>query len=168
MSSKKPTFYMLTRHLPDAAATRRFGELLAHAARPGLVVLLDGPLGAGKTTLVQGFASGIGATQPAASPSFVLAHHYSGGRLPVWHLDLYRIESAAEIDDLDLDLYLPRDGVAIIEWAERAMHLWPANALLVQLDLASVGRIVNAGCIDVRPATAFSTIKALQSSLEPA
>lgn len=167
MSSPKATFYTLTRHLPDASATRRFGKLLAHAARPGLVVLLDGPLGAGKTTLVQGFANGIGATQPAASPSFVLAHHYPGGRLPVWHLDLYRIESAAEIDDLDLDLYLPRDGVALIEWAERAMHLWPIDVLLVRLDFASIGRIINVGCVDLRPKIALSTFKALQSSLKP-
>ena len=157
----------MTRHLPDAAATLRFGELLALAALPGLVVLLDGPLGAGKTTLVQGFANGIGATQPAASPSFVLAHHYSGGRLPVWHLDLYRIESEAEIDDLDLDLYLPCDGVALVEWAERAKHVLPVDALHVGLDLAQSGRIINVGCVDLKPKIALKTFKALGSMLEP-
>jgi len=139
------------------------GEQLAHAARPGLVVLLDGPLGAGKTTLVQGFAAGIGAVQPAASPSFVLAHNYSGGRLPVWHLDLYRIESESEIDDLDLDLYLPRDGVALIEWAERAKTLWPLDALIIRLDLARHGRIANIACIDIKPRLALKTINALRA-----
>jgi len=154
----------MTRPLPDATATVRLGEQLARAARPGLVVLLDGPLGAGKTTLVQGFAAGIGALKPAASPTFVLAHSYPGGRLPVWHLDLYRIETEAEIDDLDLDLYMPRDGVALVEWAERAhARRWPLDSLMIRLDLASIGRIANIGCIDVGARIALQTFKALRA-----
>jgi tRNA threonylcarbamoyladenosine biosynthesis protein TsaE len=94
----------------------------------------------------------------------VLAHNYSGGRLPVWHLDLYRIESEAEIDDLDLDLYLPRDGVALIEWAERAKARWPIDALHVVLDLAGAGRRVAISCSDVKPGIALQTLKALRST----
>jgi tRNA threonylcarbamoyladenosine biosynthesis protein TsaE len=120
--------------LPDERATRLLGEALASACTPGSVVLLDGPLGAGKTTLVAGFARAIGATD-AASPSFVIAHRYAGGRMPVWHLDLYRIENPAEIEDLDLDQYLPADGVALVEWAGRAvMENWPDDR--VEIDIA--------------------------------
>lgn len=141
MSSPPTDIHRVSRRLPDALATRRLGEDVARGAAAGLVVLLDGPLGAGKTTLVQGFAAGIGASQPAASPSFVLAHHYAGGRFPVWHLDLYRIDREAAIDDLDLDLYMPRDGVALVEWAERAGSRWPADSLRIRLDLDGAGRI---------------------------
>jgi tRNA threonylcarbamoyladenosine biosynthesis protein TsaE len=153
----------MSRPLPDANSTRRLGEELARVARPGLIVLLNGPLGAGKTTLVQGFAAGIGAVQPAASPSFVLAHNYSGGRLPVWHLDLYRVEKAAEIDDLDLDLYLPRDGVALVEWALRAQERWPLDSLEIGLELAPVGRLATITCFDTGSGIAIETFKALES-----
>jgi len=164
MSPSSADFQTIARPLPDAIATVSLGERLARAARPGLVVLLDGPLGAGKTTLVQGFAVGIGALEPAVSPSFVLAHSYPGGRLPVWHLDLYRIETEAEIDDLDLDLYMPREGVALIEWAERAApRRWPLDSLMIRLDLAPVGRVANIGCIDVKPRIALQTFEALRT-----
>jgi tRNA threonylcarbamoyladenosine biosynthesis protein TsaE len=126
-------------HLPTEATTRDLGAALAGAAEPGTIVLLDGPLGAGKTTLVQGFARAVGAAR-AGSPSFVLAHHYPGGRMPVWHLDLYRIESAAEIDDLDLDQYLPEDGVALVEWAGRAAGRWPKDRLEVEMSIEGTGR----------------------------
>jgi tRNA threonylcarbamoyladenosine biosynthesis protein TsaE len=122
--------------LPDASATRSLGAALARDAVPGLVILLRGQLGAGKTTFAQGFASGLGAAY-AVSPSFVLAHHYPGGRLPLWHLDLYRIEDAAAIDDLDLDQYVPVDGVALVEWAERAPGGWPLDR--VEIDIAIDG-----------------------------
>ncbi|HYK52836.1 MAG TPA: tRNA (adenosine(37)-N6)-threonylcarbamoyltransferase complex ATPase subunit type 1 TsaE [Candidatus Eremiobacteraceae bacterium] len=153
----------MTRPLPDANATRRLGEELARIARPGLIVLLNGPLGAGKTTLVQGFAAGIGAVQPAASPSFVLAHNYSGGRLAVWHLDLYRIEKDAEIDDLDIDFYLPRDGVTFIEWAVRAQERWPLDSLEIGLDLAPVGRQATITCFDTGRGIAIEAFRALDS-----
>jgi tRNA threonylcarbamoyladenosine biosynthesis protein TsaE len=125
--------------LSDQSATRALGAALAHIAVPGSVILLDGPLGAGKTTLVQGFASAMGAPA-AASPSFVVAHHYPGGKMPVWHLDLYRIDDPAAIDDLDLDQYLPEDGVALIEWAARARHVWPIDRVEVELAIDGIAR----------------------------
>lgn len=126
--------------LPDERATRLLGETLASACAPGSVVLLDGPLGAGKTTLVAGFARAIGAMD-AASPSFVIAHRYTGGRMPVWHLDLYRIENPAEIEDLDLDQYMPADGVALVEWACQApAGEWPDDRVEIAIAFEGTGR----------------------------
>jgi tRNA threonylcarbamoyladenosine biosynthesis protein TsaE len=125
--------------LPDERATRALGAALAQTAVPGMVVLLDGPLGAGKTTLVQGFAAAVGAER-AASPSFVLAHSYGSGSMPLWHLDLYRIENAAEIADLDLDQYMPADGVALVEWAGRSTDPWPGDRIEVEMQIAGDGR----------------------------
>jgi tRNA threonylcarbamoyl adenosine modification protein YjeE len=125
--------------LPDEHATRSLGAALARAAVPGSVILLSGRLGAGKTTFAQGFAAGLGSTA-AASPSFVLAHHYPGGRLPLWHLDLYRMDDAAAIDDLDLDQYVPVDGVALVEWPERAPGAWPADRIEIDIVVDGPGR----------------------------
>jgi tRNA threonylcarbamoyladenosine biosynthesis protein TsaE len=132
MSSTESDTAESTISLADENATRALGADLARTVGAGTVILLDGPLGAGKTTFVQGFAEAIGAAA-AASPSFVLAHHYTGGRLPVWHLDLYRIENEAEIADLDLDLYLPADGVTLVEWASRAADEWPMDRIEIQM-----------------------------------
>ena len=125
--------------LRDEHATRDLGAALASAITPGTVVLLDGPLGAGKTTLVQGFAAAMG-SRHAASPSFVLAHHYANARMPVWHLDLYRIDRASEIAALDFDQYLPADGVALVEWASRAPDDWPSDRIDVALSIEGGGR----------------------------
>ena len=125
--------------LPDEAATRALGGALARAAKPGDVLLLDGPLGVGKTTLAKGFAAELGAAA-AASPSFVVAHRYEGGPFPISHVDLYRLDSVAEIEALDLDLYLPDDGVSLIEWSRRAPGLWPSDRVEVVLAICGEGR----------------------------
>lgn len=125
--------------LPNDRATRDLGAQLAGVVFAGCVVLLDGPLGAGKTTLVQGFAAAIGA-ENAPSPSFVLARSIPGGRIPLWHLDLYRIEDRAEIEDLDLDQYLLRDSVAFVEWASRAPGAWPPDRFEIDLRVEGEAR----------------------------
>jgi tRNA threonylcarbamoyl adenosine modification protein YjeE len=102
-------------------------------------MLLRGPLGAGKTTLVEGFVDAMGAGR-ASSPTFVLAHSYPAGRMPVWHLDLYRIEDARDIEDLDLSQYVPDDGVALVEWPERAPEMWPADRVEIALQIAGTAR----------------------------
>ena len=139
MDTRDPRGAVLETHLPDAAATRSLGAALARAAVPGMILLLRGTLGAGKTTLVQGFAAELGAS-PAASPSFVLAHRYAGGRLPLWHLDLYRIEDPEDVEDLDLEQYLPHDGVAVIEWPERAPGGFGVDHVDVDLSVEGDGR----------------------------
>ena len=112
--------------------TRRLGARLAEYLEPGDVVLLSGNLGAGKTVFAQGLAAGLGVDEPVTSPTFTLIHEYSG-RLPLYHVDLYRIGGEAEAGDLGLEDYLYGDGVTVIEWAERAGHLVPHNRLTVTL-----------------------------------
>jgi tRNA threonylcarbamoyladenosine biosynthesis protein TsaE len=127
------------RFLQDASATRALGAALAKASMPGFVILLNGPLGAGKTTFVQGFVAAIGG-DAAASPSFVVAHYYAGAPIPIWHLDLYRMEDRSEIEDLDLVQYLPADGVALVEWANRAPDIWPRDRIEIEVSIEGAAR----------------------------
>jgi len=101
------------------AETEALGEQLGRGARHGLVVSLSGELGAGKTQLVRGVARGLGVTGRVHSPTFTLINEYSGGRLMLFHLDLYRLETADQILSAGVEEFLSPDGVAIIEWAER-------------------------------------------------
>ncbi len=105
-------------HSPEE--TRSLGEKIGNRLLPGDFVLLFGELGAGKTTLTQGLARGLGvaSAEYVRSPSFTLVNQYHG-RLPVVHIDLYRIESVREMEDLLLEEIFPEDGVSIIEWAEK-------------------------------------------------
>ena len=125
--------------LRDEAATRGLGAALAAASAPGAVILLRGPLGAGKTTLVDGFTHALGAGR-ATSPTFVIAHSYGGGQAPLWHVDLYRIEDEAEVVDLDLAQYLADEAITLVEWPERAGDVWPADALVVELSVEGTAR----------------------------
>lgn len=107
---------------------RRLGALL----RARDVVALSGDLGAGKTILARGIAAGVGATGYIASPTFTLIREYRGP-LTVYHVDLYRIERPAQLDDLGLDEILDSEGVIVIEWAEKAGALLPAAHLWIEL-----------------------------------
>lgn len=126
--------------LADQAATRELGARLAAACEPGTIVLLRGPLGAGKTTLVDGFVRAFGA-QPATSPTFVIAHSHTGGKYPVWHLDLYRMEDEQQVAELDLAQYLSDAAITLCEWPERAPRLWPSDALEIDLSIEGAGRL---------------------------
>jgi tRNA threonylcarbamoyladenosine biosynthesis protein TsaE len=101
------------------AATESLGEAWGRAAQSGLVIALSGDLGAGKTQLVRGLARGLGVTARVHSPTFTLVNEYGGGRLKLFHLDLYRLETAAQILSAGIEEFLSPDGVAVIEWAER-------------------------------------------------
>ncbi len=120
----------------SAGDTQRLGRLLGEQAWPGEVVLLVGELGAGKTCLAQGVAQGLGITEPVLSPSFVILRQYTG-RLPLYHIDLYRIERLEEVADLGLDDYLYGDGLSLVEWAERGVGLLPPQHLLIELEFMS-------------------------------
>src|SRR5947209_8848773 len=95
--------------------TRAFGRTLGSVLRAGDLVLLTGPLGAGKTALAQGIAAGLGVPGEVTSPTFVIARVHRGGRLPFVHVDAYRLGSALEVDDLDLDASV-EDSVTVVEW----------------------------------------------------
>lgn len=112
--------------LASEAATDAFGRRLAARLAPGDVVLLSGDLGAGKTALARGILAGLGHAGEVPSPTFTLVQSYEppGVRLPVWHVDLYRLEDPGEVEELGLDEILA-DGALVIEWPERAGGRWP-------------------------------------------
>ena len=95
--------------------TRAFGRALADVLKAGDLVLLSGPLGAGKTALAQGIGAGLGVPAEVTSPTFVIARVLRGGRLPFVHVDAYRLGTAVEVDDLDLDASV-EDSVTVVEW----------------------------------------------------
>jgi len=104
----------------SVAETEAFGESLGRSAWMGSVFGLSGDLGAGKTALVRGFARGLGCHGRVHSPTFALLNEYEGGRLRLFHLDLYRLGSAEEVRGAGLEEYVTRpDGVAVVEWIER-------------------------------------------------
>jgi tRNA threonylcarbamoyladenosine biosynthesis protein TsaE len=124
--------------LADAAATVAAGARLAAAVQGGDAIALVGDLGAGKTTFVTGLVAALGGGA-AASPTFSLVNEYPAGRLVVWHVDLYRIERAAEIPELGLDDVIgdPR-GICVVEWADR-FDVLPPDHLRLVLDHAPDG-----------------------------
>lgn len=123
-----------------AEATRALAERVGAAARSGDVLLLYGALGAGKTTFVQGLARGIGASEPVTSPTFTLVHEYRSGRVPLFHMDAYRLEGAADLEGIGLDEYLQAEGVLVVEWAERLGADAPAQRLEVRIETSGADR----------------------------
>lgn len=110
---------------------RRIAQMLPRRA----VVLLIGDLGAGKTTLAKGIINGLGAAQPddVASPTFTLIHEYTGAGRLVYHIDLYRLDQAAQVATLGLDELFDREAVVLIEWGERFPELWPKDLIRINL-----------------------------------
>jgi tRNA threonylcarbamoyladenosine biosynthesis protein TsaE len=126
--------------LPDPADTEAFGAALAERLRPGDVVALFGDLGAGKTTLSRGVLHGLGFAGEVASPTFPIVQTYDPPdvRLPLWHVDLYRIEDPEELEELALD-EARGEGALLIEWPERlGSALWP-DSLRLHLSIAGPG-----------------------------
>lgn len=126
----------LTISLPDLSATLALGRYLGETARPGEVITLAGSLGVGKTTLTQAIGQGLQVPQSCyiTSPTFSLLHEYSG-RLPLYHLDLYRLNEETEIEELGLLEYLYGTGLSVIEWPDRLGSLMPEERLHIELKL---------------------------------
>lgn len=108
--------------------TREFGTRFAAQCGVGSVVALEGDLGTGKTQFVKGLAAGLGCGSEVTSPTFALIHEYRGGRVPLYHFDLYRIENARDVERLDIDDYFRGDGVSVVEWADRFREVIPTHA----------------------------------------
>ena len=121
----------MRRELTEAELTDE-GERLGRSLPPGSVLLFEGDLGAGKTTMVQAVARGLGVTQPATSPTYALVHHYQGRRGPVYHLDCYRLKHPDEAADLDWEAIVKADA-ALIEWPEKAGAWVPRPTLRITL-----------------------------------
>ncbi len=116
--------------------TRKIGMKLGELAASGDVILLVGSLGAGKTCLTQGIARGLGIYEYTASPSFVLVREYQG-KLPLYHIDLYRLDRIEEVTQLGLDDYLYGDGVCVVEWANKGLNVLPEEHLLIEMQIVS-------------------------------
>lgn len=108
--------------------TRSAASALAADLQAGDVVALTGTLGAGKTHFTQGLVAGLGSGDTVTSPTFGIVHEYVDGRLPVFHFDFYRLETAEELLEVGWDDYLDRDGVVVVEWADRFRELLPRQA----------------------------------------
>jgi tRNA threonylcarbamoyladenosine biosynthesis protein TsaE len=121
--------------LPDQSATHALGKQLGQQCPAGTVLLLSGDLGSGKTSLVQGIGAGLGIVDPISSPTFTLINEYLEGRIPLYHVDLYRLDPA-DVEPLCLDIYWDEwettPGIVAIEWAERLLSP-PPTAIKIRL-----------------------------------
>ena len=118
-------------HSPDE--TRQLGQRLAAVLQPGSVVAFTGDLGAGKTAFTSGLAQGLGIEERVTSPTFTIVNEYEGGRLPLFHFDMYRLGSADELFDIGWEDYLARNGVCAVEWTENVEEAIEADAIRVSI-----------------------------------
>ena len=140
--------------------TRAIGEAIGSVASAAYVVLLNGPLGTGKTCLTQGILRGLGSADRARSPTFVLVAEYEA-RLTLYHVDLYRTDGASDLEELGIEEYLWGDGICVIEWAEKARDLYPPEHLLVELShLDETSRRIVINAQGLRYREALSVVRA--------
>lgn len=135
---------------PSPEETQNIGVQLGELARAGDLFCLEGELGSGKTCFVQGLGRGLGIRDSIHSPTFVLANEHRGGRLPLYHLDVYRVHSADEAIGFGLDDYLAGDGLLVIEWAEKIREALPEERLWISFE--HVGENERAISFDARGA----------------
>ncbi len=131
---------MIVRHTDAVEQTFALARRLGATAPAGLWVSLNGGLGAGKTAFAQGFAAGLGVGHGVVSPTFVIAQEHPSGRVPLVHVDLYRVEDAAALEQLGLEDRDDGCTIVLVEWAERFPELLPAARLEVEIELEGAGR----------------------------
>ena len=115
------------------AQTERIGAALAGQLKAGTVIAYQGDLGAGKTAFTRGLARGLGYTDPVTSPTYTIVNEYLGGRLPLFHFDMYRLASSEDLWDIGWEDYLDRGGVCAVEWSENVCDALE-NALTVRIE----------------------------------
>lgn len=113
--------------------TESLGERLACVIKPGTVIAFTGDLGAGKTAFTRGLARGLGVTQRVTSPTFTIVNEYEGGRLPLFHFDMYRLGSSDELFDIGWEDYLIRNGVCAVEWSENVADALEGDCICVDI-----------------------------------
>lgn len=113
--------------------TRSLAYMTAKEARKGDIFTLDGDLGAGKTVFAKGFAEGLGITEPVTSPTFNIVKEYEGGKFPLYHFDVYRIEDPDEMTAIGYEEYFFGDGVCLVEWSSQIEELIPENAIRITI-----------------------------------
>ena len=113
--------------------TKMLALITAKEAKKGDIFCLDGDLGAGKTVFAKGFAEALGITEPVTSPTFTIVKEYQGGRLPLYHFDVYRIEEPEEMDAIGYEEYFYGDGVCLVEWSTQIEELIPENAIRITI-----------------------------------
>ena len=118
-------------HSPEE--TRALGERLARLLQPGAVVAFTGDLGAGKTAFISGMAQGLDIPERVTSPTFTIVNEYEGGRLPLFHFDMYRLGSADELFHIGWEDYLARGGVCAVEWSENVAEAIEEDAVRVDI-----------------------------------
>lgn len=132
-------------HIDSPEAMVALGVSLASQLEDGSVIALCGGLGAGKTHLTKGLAAGFGCEGEVTSPTFTLAHEYTGGRLPMFHFDFYRMESEDEVLRIGWDEYLDAEGVVVVEWPDKFSHLLPESTQWLHVEISGSSRIVKLG-----------------------
>lgn len=120
----------------NAGETTALGKKIGRILKANDVIALTGNLGAGKTTLIQGIAAGLGVKDYVTSPTFILINEYQG-RIPFYHLDLYRLDNLDQVADLGIEEYFQKGGVCVIEWAEKLGKLKPPTALEIMIRILS-------------------------------
>ena len=110
------------------------GKKLGEMAEPGMIYCLDGDLGTGKTVFTQGFAAGLGIDEPVNSPTFTILQQYDGGRMPLYHFDVYRIGDVEEMEEIGCEDCFYGEGVCLIEWAEKVEEIIPPEALHIRIE----------------------------------
>lgn len=122
----------------DSEETREAGRKLGESLKPGDVIALSGPMGAGKTVFAQGVASALGVEEPVTSPTFTLICEYEG-KMPLYHMDLYRLGTPDEFAWLGVEEMLNGRGVSMVEWSERAGEELPERAIEVKIEISEIG-----------------------------
>lgn len=117
--------------------TKRFGHQLASHLKPGSVVALFGDLGTGKTTLTKSIGEGLGVEEIITSPTFTVIQEYRNSKIPLYHFDVYRLQSEQELIELGYEEYFYGEGVTIIEWADKVQGLLPRDAILIHMSYGS-------------------------------